>query len=248
MNQNDITYLYDGTWEGLLLLVFWLFSNRMKPFDIQVEDQYKDNLLYPAIKPVIDSDFSCFKKKFSRKIWYILFLVFLTEESDKELVIYYFLINAFKYGESVIARRNLNCVNKALNYSRKVTREAHKWKGFLRFSKMEGEIYYAKFHADANILGILANHFSKRMSEEYFVIQDVGRNLLCFYDKKKVVFCYGEEIQLQTSKACDEHEIEELWRVFFQTIAIKERKNLRCQMNFMPKKYWRDMLEMEDYL
>ena len=40
--------------------------------------------------------------------------------------------------------------------------------------------------------------------------------------------------------------MEELWRVFFQTIAIKERKNLRCQQSFMPKKYWQDMLEMED--
>ena len=111
---------------------------------------------------------------------------------------------------------------------------------------MKGNIYYAKFHADANILGILTNHFSKRMPNEYFVIHDVGRNLLCFYDKKKVTFCNGEDIQLQTIKVNDEGEMEELWRVFFQTIAIKERKNLRCQQSFMPKKYWQDMLEMED--
>ena len=113
---------------------------------------------------------------------------------------------------------------------------------------MKGNIYYAKFHASSNILGILANHFSKRMPNEYFVIHDAGRNLLCFYDKKKVTFCNGEDIQLQTMEANDEGEMEELWRVFFHTIAIKERKNLRCQMSFMPKKYWKDMLEMEEYL
>lgn len=246
MNNSESTYLYDGTWDGLLTLIFWLFSKRIKPFGIKVEEQYEENLLYPAMKPMIASDFSFSKKKVSNNIWRILFLVFLTEESGKELVIYYVLLNAFKYGNEVIFRRNLNCVNKALKYSRKVSHEAHKWKGFLRFSKMKGNIYYAKFHADANILGILTNHFSKRMPNEYFVIHDVSRNLLCFYDKKKVTFCNGEDIQLQTIKVNDEGEMEELWRVFFQTIAIKERKNLRCQQSFMPKKYWQDMLEMED--
>ena len=246
MNNSESTYLYDGTWDGLLTLIFWFFSKRIKPFGIKVEEQYEENLLYPAIKPMIASDFSFSRKKVSNNIWRILFLVFLTEESDKELVIYYVLLNAFKYGNEVIFRRNLNCVNKALSYSKKVLHEAHKWKGFLRFCELEGEVYYAKFHASSNILGILANHFSKRMPNEYFVIHDAGRNLLCFYDKKKVTFCNGEDIQLQTIKVNDEGEMEELWRVFFQTIAIKERKNLRCQQSFMPKKYWQDMLEMED--
>ena len=246
MNNSESTYLYDGTWDGLLTLIFWLFSKRIKPFGIKVEEQYEENLLYPAIKPMIASDFSFFRKKVSNNIWRILFLVFLTEESDKELVIYYVLLNDFKYGNEVIFRRNLNCVNKALKYSRKVSHEAHKWKGFLRFSKMKGNIYYAKFHADANILGILANHFVKRLANEYWVILDVGRNILCLYDKREVTFCYGEDIHLQFHKDEDEREMEELWRVFFQTIAIKERKNLRCQQSFMPKKYWQDMLEMED--
>ena len=72
------------------------------------------------------------------------------------------------------------------------------------------------------------------------------KKYLCLYDKREVTFCYGEDIHLQFHKDEDEREMEELWRVFFQTIAIKERKNLRCQQSFMPKKYWQDMLEMED--
>ena len=33
---------------------------------------------------------------------------------------------------------------------------------------------------------------------------------------------------------------------FHKTIGIKERENRRCQQNFMPKKYWKNMLEMEN--
>ena len=38
---------------------------------------------------------------------------------------------------------------------------------------------------------------------------------------------------------------EKLWKEFFNTIGIKERKNLKCQKNFMPKKYWKNIIEME---
>ena len=40
--------------------------------------------------------------------------------------------------------------------------------------------------------------------------------------------------------------MEELWKSFFKTVAIKERLNKKCQQNFMPKKYWKNILEMED--
>ena len=41
-------------------------------------------------------------------------------------------------------------------------------------------------------------------------------------------------------------EIEDLWKSFYNTIGIKERKNDKCRMNFMPKKYWKYILEVEN--
>lgn len=41
-----------------------------------------------------------------------------------------------------------------------------------------------------------------------------------------------------------EKEFQGLWKIFFQTIAIKERTNKRLQMQYMPKKYWKDLVEM----
>ena len=41
-------------------------------------------------------------------------------------------------------------------------------------------------------------------------------------------------------------EMEDLWKSFYNTIGIKGRKNDRCRMNFMPKKYWKYILEVEN--
>ena len=40
---------------------------------------------------------------------------------------------------------------------------------------------------------------------------------------------------------------QELWKMFFKTISIKERKNPRYQMQFMPKKYWKDLNNFQDF-
>ena len=39
---------------------------------------------------------------------------------------------------------------------------------------------------------------------------------------------------------------QDLWKKFYKTIGIISRKNDRCRMNFMPKRYWKYMIEMED--
>ena len=41
----DITYLYDGTFEGLLTLVFELFTKKTMPIKIENINEYTPNLL-----------------------------------------------------------------------------------------------------------------------------------------------------------------------------------------------------------
>ena len=142
--------------------------------------------------------------------------------------------------------RNLKCVNEALNIQKRVSREAHKWKGFLRFKETKNHFLYAEFNADNNILGILAKHFQKRLPKEYWLIKDQTRDILCIYDQKNLHFLESKDLTINLKIEKEEIETEELWKTFFQTIAIKERLNRKCQQNFMPKKYWQNILEMED--
>ena len=55
-----------------------------------------------------------------------------------------------------------------------------------------------------------------------------------------------EDVKLEIKNNEQEENIKKLWTTFFNTIGIKERRNKRCQMNFMPKKYWKYMTEMSE--
>ena len=55
----------------------------------------------------------------------------------------------------------------------------------------------------------------------------------------------NDVIKLNLDLSNEEALFEDLWKTFFKTVAIKERTNLKCQMNHAPKKYWKNMLEME---
>ncbi len=44
----------------------------------------------------------------------------------------------------------------------------------------------------------------------------------------------------------EERKYQELWKTFVKAISIETRKNLKVQKQFMPRRYWKNMLEMEE--
>ena len=241
--MNNI-YLYDGHFSSLLSLIVQLLN--IEVFDIKSKEEYVPSLFDNVINLKIENNIEYLRKKISSNVIRCCHLVYLSNNKDKEIIIYNFIKQAIKYNNSVFNRRYLPYVNEAIVIAHRVTGEAHKLKGFLRFKKMKNNFYYAKYKSDNNVLGILSNHFKKRLSEEYWIIKDEKRNIYAIYDKEKVVLLNQNDIlKLNLDFSVDENYIEELWKTFFKTIAIKERKNLRCQMNFMPKKYWNNLIEME---
>ena len=240
--MNNI-YLYQESFNELLKLINYLIKNNITPFDIQNINNYHENLIYQGI--YLNSLKDTFKM--SNKINKIVFQVFLSNNKNKELVIYYFLKNYLKYGENIIYYRNLKCVNLALAFSKKVARENHRFKGFTRFKLTNNNIYFAIINPDNNILPLLARHFKERFKNEYFVIYDENHKFYAFYDKKKVYFLSDKIIlKLKVDINQKENDVEDLWKSFFKIIAIKERENLKLERQNMPKKYWKYIIEMEN--
>ena len=231
-------FLYDGTFANLLSLIKYLIDNNIKPDNIYSKDYQSISLFDELIDLKINTKYIHLDKE----ILSIIYKVFLSVEVNKELIIYYFILNSFKY-KDIILRRNLKCVVRALNISKYVSRENHKFKGFTRF-KDYNTFLYADINPTNNILPLLMNHFSKRLQNEYFIIKDVNRNILGIYDKNKYYLVDDNKYKISLSKGND--NITDLWKVFFSSIAIKERTNLRNQMNLMPKKYWKYIIEMSD--
>ena len=248
MKQTESIYIYENTFTSLLSLIKLLIKNKIKPLDIK-NLNYLPTLLDTIVNPKIEEKniVNFWTSKTSKEIIKTTYYIFLSNNSEKELIIYYFLLNSLKYQNKVFYLRNLNCVNKALKISHQVINEAHKFKGFTRFKELKNHILYAEIAPENDVLDILSNHFKNRLKNEYWIIKDTNHKILSLYDKHNFYIIDNNNFKMDSIEAtCENEEIEKLWKNFYKTIGIAERKNDRCRMNFMPKKYWKNMLEMSD--
>lgn len=242
-------YIYNGSFNELLNLIAYLLKSQIKPDNIHDETynanlfDYVINLDLPNKKDII----SKFHDYFGSYNMHLVYYVYLSSVQNKELIIFYYLLNYFKYRENLPKMRNLKCVSEVLRISKQVGNEAHRFKGFLRFKELKNHVLYATIAPDNNILEIISCHFQKRLKNEYWLIKDEKRQIISVYNKKNFYIVSTNDFNLKDLALDDkEKEIEKLWVTFYNTIFIKERKNERCRMNFMPKKYWHNILEMSD--
>ena len=246
--MNNI-YLYNGDFLYLLNLIKYLYNFKIKP------DNIKDNSFSPSLFDntinlniiVDDNIVDSFIDSIGANNFKIIFYTFLSNNINKELIIYYFYLNALKYKENIVYMRNLKCVSESLKIAKYVKHEAHKYKGFVRFKELENNVLYAEIEPTNDILYIISKHFELRLKNEYWIIKDMKRNKLSVYDKNNFFIISGDNFKLFNNNLSEEElDIEKLWKEFYKTIGIETRKNDRCRMNFMPKKYWKYIIEMSD--
>ena len=247
--KNNTIYLYNDTFVSLLSLIKILLKEHIVPQNIK-GSYYQPSLLEETILLKISDDEKVLEeiiKVVGNNIFNTIYYVFCSNDLNKEIIIYCFLVQSLKYKNKIFYMRNLNGVASALRISQYVSRENHKMKGFLRFKELSNNILYAEMSPENDILFLLSRHFQARLRNEYWIIKDVKRNILSIYDKKNFYLVSADNFTLITSELSNEEkDTESLWKSFYKTIGIKERKNERCQRNFMPKKYWKYIIEVSE--
>lgn len=184
--KENLIYLYDGTFLNLISLINHLLKFKIKPLNICDENKYISSLLEEPVRLELEQ-VKISNMKISSNILKTIYYVFLSEEENKELIIYYFWLNSLKYQNKIFYMRNLKCVSSALKISKYVNNENHKLKGFLRFREINNHILYAEISPTNNVLELLSKHFAKRLKNEYWIIYDIGRNRYSIYDKKDTI-------------------------------------------------------------
>jgi len=170
-------------------------------------------------------------------------LLYLSETPCFENTALGYLKNAYKYGPA--AENNLadKGVSRADKLCKKVLYESHRFKGFIRFSELEGGIMFAKIAPEHNILPLLKSHFRTRFGRLNFVIYDEKRNRAIINRPGHCEIMEISDVKLRFSE--NEKRTRELWKNFFKTIEIKERKKPKLQKSFVPLKYRRNITEFE---
>ena len=121
--------------------------------------------------------------------------------------------------------------------------EAQLLRGFVRFSD-QGGVLVAEIEPKNRVLPLLRPHFCARCSGEAFVIHDRTHHEALFSRPGRWDIVPVEGFQAGVP---DRRELDyrQLWRRFYDAIAIAERYNPKCRMTHMPKRYWNTMTEFQ---
>lgn len=242
-------YIYDGSFPGFLTVIYEVFYSKESPDQIVTGEDFQPNLFANKIKIETDLEksdcvYESIKNKISTQSLKKIYNTYLSEEEKVELIIYRYLVLGFKIGKKIDRHFSHDIVDELNRISRRVNKEKHLILGLLRFKKLCGDIFYAPFEPDFNILALIAPHFARRLSDQRWIIHDRKRCLATVYNRKEWVLTEMKEpINIQYSE--DESYYQQLWQGFFNSIAIENRKNPRLQRQFMPKRYWKYLVEKD---
>lgn len=232
---------------GFLTIVFHSYENKTFPQKIFSKNDYLPNFLDKTL--YIETDFEKSKRVFhgiekniSYQTLYYTYYAFLSNEKEKELFLLKYLCDGFCIGPKINNRITILYVFKVMNMHKKAFGECHRLKGLLRFQEVGKNLYYASIHPTHNILEPLCHHFIKRFPSQNFIIHDKIRNICSLYNGKEYKIIDASNLRIPAISK-EEQKYQELWKLFFNTISIAERKNPKCQMQSMQKKYWKDLIE-----
>ena len=130
----------------------------------------------------------------------------------------------------------------------KTSWEAQKYLGFVRFSQITQNLLISNIEPTTNVLPIIGKHFKNRLSNENWIIRDTKRNSALIYLKqtKNLELVNLKDKGIIIPKfSTEDVNIKELWKTYFDTMGIEERKNSKLQRSFVPLKHRKHLPEFE---
>lgn len=188
------------------------------------------------------------KKHLGRKAYWDIYHAALSEAPEKGTVILGTMLAAKALPDSTRIMEHLSHkkVERVFELSRSVGGEAHSYKGFLRFRELVNGVLYSEIAPKNQILTCLAPHFADRLPLENWMIYDRTHGVFVVHEAEKkwvLVLDEGFDRSMSQNVSFKEPEYARLWKSFCRTIAIESRKNSACQLQHLPLRYRKDMLE-----
>lgn len=249
-------YTYDGTFEGLLTVVFEAYERKAWPTSIVKEELAQPFIFGETITVVADEDkanrvWKGLQKKLSVGALQALYHTYLWEQANLEQIIFDYIKLAFDTNESIEGNYAALCVLQVQQAAKQVHREKHRMEAFVRFEKTADELFYATISPDFNVLPLIIRHFEKRYADQRWAIYDTKRGFGAYYDLTTVSLVNFEHapsryrVLPQGVLATDEDKYKQLWQVYFDNVNIPERKNPKLHLRHIPKRYWKYLSEKQ---
>ncbi len=237
-------YIHDGSFEAILTAVFYAYKNKELDCEIVSEKEnqsfFEQRIIFPEQDKAIRVLDSC-RQKISQNFLHDIYYVYLSELPHSGTLIKDYIRLGLRYGRLVHQYLHLQTVYDVMQIRKKVSLEAHRLKGLVRFSKSDA-IYYADITPDFNVLLLVSRHFEKRMPNEKWIICDLKRKTAALHLENETII--SEMTKIIKPPSCPD-ETERAWCEFYNSIAIDERRNEKLRKNMMPERYWKNMTEFK---
>lgn len=249
-------YLFDGSYAGFLCCIFESFER-------------KEWNIIPLMPQLFPGDFfrgkreiytdtvkarrvhNGLQKKIGGEKAKDFYRAFLSEDEKAWSASFRIIRAIFKTGVAILENFGDTDILYFAQTLKKVSRERHRMKAFVRFQKSNDGMYFSLIEPDFNVLPLVADFFKKRYADQPWVIYDVKRKYGLLYDKVFVseVTLSPEQKQSLTAPviaiALDEQDekFQRLWQQYFKSTNIEARKNLKLHLQHVPKRYWKYLVE-----
>ncbi len=248
-DRGVLIFTYDGSFDGLLCVVFDCFVMKSIPAEVRVfgdmeptllkihtvetEDEHARRVENAIIGRLGESALAHVRK------------AFLYGEGGKEIAIINYLWKGFNEGKKALSMIADKDINPLFKMAAAVGNEAHMLLGFTRFSDSNGALL-AVIHPKHFVLPLLKGYFCSRMYNETFMIYDETHGAALIHSGKNTAIIPLESLE-KPDKAEDAF-YRDLWKSYYKHIAIDSRYNPTCRQSHMPKRFWMDLPEVADEL
>ena len=256
-------YMCDSAFEGILCGIYdaWMSRKGHDNVRIQLKDGYQELELfseYVEVKTTHEKSgkvVSSVCGKLSQEVYEHIYVAALSQDMDRADKIYRFLIQAYRHGPSILQKIQIPEVYEIFQMRRNFYNEKHLLTEFLRFSQNPNGVLVGRIGPKNDVVSMLAPFFADRLPKENWIIYDEKRKKAAVHPAGKQWFLVNhalkeddsssEEWMLWVGQETDEKEYEGLWKMFCDTIAIKERYNPKCQRTHLPMRFRPYMTEFK---
>lgn len=250
------TLLYDGSFEGLLTAVFEVFEYKYTEVDIVSFSNYHQENIFAQVHEVVtdvaksERVLNKIKINLGSEGISRLLLVYFSEKPVAEKLVLSAVRHSLRNpGKNILQDFGNDDILDIAKICKSVGREIHRMHAFVRFEKLQDEVFFSKIEPDFNVLPLILKHFKNRYQDQKWMIFDLKRHYGIFYDMNEVDFFYPDEIPTKdfrkTENLLHEEEVayQKLWQRYFFKTNIPERKNLKLHHQSLPKRYWKYLTE-----
>lgn len=191
------------------------------------------------------------QERLSSQIYQYVMYTLASTFPDRGDVLYQFITYAFHMGDRICHALQVPFVKRIFEIQRKVQNEAHYLREFIRFRQIQQDppVLAANIEPDHHILPMIMDHFADRYHMEWFVILDIPHQEAALHAPDKDWYLQQlsmDETNMLAHMEESQSDYADLWKIFFDHIAIKERKNPALQRSLLPLHYRKHLTEFTD--